>query len=338
MNRQLWWRYALPIFGLHALGIVLLAVSVRAHPALLGMAFLAYTFGLRHAFDVDHITAIDNTIRKLIHERQNPLGVGFYFSLGHSTVVAGLTVMTAMFVRLLRTRLPAFESIGAVAGPAISGVFLLIIGFINLVILAQVLRLFIQMRSHRHINTELEELLSSRGFFARLTKPLLRIVSKSWHVYPIGFLFGLGFDTATEIALLGISAVAEKNALPFAGLLSLPILFAAGMSLLDTADGVFMTTAYKWAFSTPLRKVYYNLSVTGLGVMAAVLVGLLELAHVLVPAIGLQGQFWRWVVQVNFGSMGYLLVALFVTVWMLSYGLWKFCRIEERWQNAASRS
>ncbi|WDM02800.1 HoxN/HupN/NixA family nickel/cobalt transporter [Alicyclobacillus cycloheptanicus] len=317
------------------IGIALLTVSVRQHPTLLGMAFLAYTFGLRHAFDVDHIAAIDNTVRKLTHEQKHPMGVGFYFSLGHSTVVAGLTMVTAMSVHFLKERMPQIETVGSVMGPTVSGTFLLVIGCINLVVLAQILRTFMRMRGREEVHTDLESWLSMRGFMARLTKPLLRIVNKSWHAYPIGFLFGLGFDTATEIALLGISAVAAKNALPFTGVLSLPILFAAGMSLLDTADGIFMSTAYDWAFATPLRKVYYNLSVTGLGVLAAVFVGLVELAQVLVPALGLRGQLWNWIVQVNFGRLGYLLVALFVAVWVLSFGLWKFFHIEEHWQGSA---
>ncbi|WP_067935022.1 HoxN/HupN/NixA family nickel/cobalt transporter [Alicyclobacillus kakegawensis] len=334
MNPRRWLRYAVLIGGLHALGVTLLVVAAHRHPGLIGMAFLAYTFGLRHAFDVDHIAAIDNTVRKLVQQRADPIGVGFFFSLGHSTVVACMTVFTVLSVHVVERRLPQLQTVGGMVGTVVSGVFLLIIGVVNLFILFDVYRLFSQMRTCGHLEQHVEELLLSRGLVARLARPLLRLVTKSSHIYPIGLLFGLGFDTASEVALLAMSAMAVKNAVPLPGVLALPVLFAASMSLMDTADGVFMTTAYKWALSTPLRKVYYNLSVTGLGVAAALLIGVIELAQALVSQLGLHSALWDWVQQLDLGRLGFLLVALFILVWAMSFGFWKLFRVEERWSKA----
>ncbi|WP_273368275.1 HoxN/HupN/NixA family nickel/cobalt transporter [Alicyclobacillus herbarius] len=338
MNQRRWLRYAVPVGGLHALGITLLIVSTHHNPALIGMAFLAYTFGLRHAFDVDHIAAIDNTVRKLIQQQKDAIGVGFFFSLGHSTVVACMTVFTILSVHVAERHLPQLQTVGGMLGTLVSGVFLLIIGGANLFILFDVYRLFLQMRTCDHAVQQAENLLLSRGFMARLVQPLLRMVTKSSHIYPIGLLFGLGFDTSSEVALLAVSAIAVKNAIPLAGVFALPVLFAAGMSLMDTADGVFMTTAYRWAFSTPLRKVYYNLAVTGLGVAAALLIGVIELAQVLIPRLGLHNAPWDWIEQLDLGRLGFLLVALFIFVWAMSFGFWKLFRVEERWSNKATQS
>jgi high-affinity nickel-transport protein len=325
-----WLTYAVPVAGFHILGFALLGLSAANHPTLLGMGALAYIFGLRHAFDIDHIAAIDNTVRKLVEQRSDPMGVGFFFSLGHCTVVACMTLVTALAVHFAQQQLPQLQSIGEIVGAAVSGTFLLVVGCINLFIFADIYRLFVRMREGVYGEQGLEKLLLSRGFVARFVNPLLKLITKSWHVYPVGFLFGLGFDTASEVALLAMSAEAEKTAIPWTGIFALPILFASGMSLMDTADGIFMTTAYKWAFSTPVRKVYYNLTVTGLGVLAALVIGLIELAQVLIPEIGLHNGIWVWIQRLNFNGLGYILVSLFGLVYGISFCLWKLLRVEER--------
>ena len=319
---------------LHLLGIVLLAVSMNDHPAMMGLGFLAYTLGLRHAFDVDHIAAIDNTVRKLLQQKEDPLGVGFFFSLGHSTVVCMMAIVAAFAAIWAKSNLPEFQRIGGLIGTSVSGVFLVLIGVINLVIMHNIYQVFIEMRQQSSSDHEqkLDDLLNSRGFIARFITPLFKFVNKSWHVYPIGFLFGLGFDTASEVALLAISAGVAGNTSHLSGLFALPILFAAGMSLFDTADGIFMVRAYKWAFRTPLRKIYYNMSVTGLSVAAALVIGSIELAQIIGPKLGLSGSFWSWVQGIDFSSLGYILVGLFFFTWLLSYSIWHFMKIEQRWQ------
>jgi high-affinity nickel-transport protein len=330
-DRPAWCAYAGVILGLHVLGFAALLHTTRSHPVLLGMGFLAYTLGLRHAFDADHIAAIDNAVRRLVRQRQSPLGTGFYFSLGHSTVVFVLALATSLFARWAHRALPHLQTVGGVVGATLSGAFLILIGILNLFIWIDIYLIFMRMRQGSYDATALEDLLLSRGIVARVAGPLFRLVSRSWHVYLIGFLFGLGFDTASEVALLAMSAGAAASALPGLGILALPLLFAAGMSLMDTADGVFMTTAYRWAFATPLRKVYYNLTVTGLSVVAALVIGSIELTQVLSQALGWTAGFWGWLQTLDFGWIGYLLVSLFVLTWSLSYGAWKLLRIEERW-------
>ncbi|NHM31926.1 HoxN/HupN/NixA family nickel/cobalt transporter [Bacillus sp. C11] len=310
-------------------------MGAKNHSLLLGMAFLSYTLGLRHAFDADHIAAIDNTVRKLVQQKKNPIGVGFFFSLGHSSVVFIMAVVLAFSVHWAQREMPQWQEMGGEIGTIVSGCFLVFIGILNAVILVDLQKVFLRMRKGTYNEEEVEELLLNRGFVARFAGPLFRFINKSWHVYPLGFLFGLGFDTASEVALLAISAGAAKNALPLVGILSLPILFAAGMSLMDTADGVFMTNAYKWAFSTPLRKVYYNLTVTSLSVMAALLIGMIELAQVFSEKMNLTSGGWQWIQNLEISWMGYFLVALFLFSWLLSYVVWKVFKIEERWsQNA----
>ena len=321
--------YAIGVAGLHALGFALLFATARTHPVLLGMGFLAYTLGLRHAFDVDHIVAIDNTVRKLVQQRENPVGVGFFFSLGHSTVVCLMALVTALSVGWVQRELPQIQAVGGVIGTVVSGCFLLLMGLLNLFIWLEIYRIFQQMRRGGHDAGHLEQLLLSRGLIARVAGPLYRFINKSWHVYPLGFLFGLGFDTASEVALLAISAGAAASALPLTGILALPLLFAAGMTLMDTADGVFMTTAYSWAFATPLRKVYYNLTVTGLSVAAALLIGVVELAQVFSQKLGLTAGIWRSLQELDFGRLGYVFVGLFLLTWVLSYSTWKVLRLEE---------
>lgn len=328
--RYPWWPYALAVGILHLLAISLLLVEAGSHPAILGMGLLAYTLGLRHAFDADHIAAIDNTVRKLVQQGQNPSGVGFYFSLGHSTVVFAAGVATAIAAKWLQEKIPAFQEVGGLIGTLVSGIFLLVIALLNLIIWVDIWRLFRALRRGEYRPESLDVLLMNRGLVARLAKPLWRFISKSWHVYPLGLLFGLGFDTASQISLLALSA-ASAEALSLPGIIALPLLFAAGMSLMDTADGVFMTRAYGWAFSTPLRKLYYNLTVTGLSVVAALLIGSIELLQVLREKLGFKGRFWDWLGNLELGGLGYLLVGLFVLTWAVSYGVWKVGRLEERW-------
>ena len=243
--------YSVGVVALHVFGIALLVSAILHHPTLLGLGFLAYTFGLRHAFDADHIAAIDNTVRKLRQEDKDPVGVGFFFSLGHSTIVIIMAVVTAFAVQWAQRSIPELQNIGGIVGTLVSAVFLFAIGFINLFVLMNLYQVFKKMRTDSLNEDQFEELLNSRGFLARMIGPVFKFVNKSWHIYPIGVLFGFSFDTASEVALLAISAGAAKNAIPFTGILALPILFSAGMSLMDTADGVFMTTAYNWAFATP---------------------------------------------------------------------------------------
>jgi high-affinity nickel-transport protein len=222
------------------------------------------------------------------------------------------------------------QEIGGIIGITVSGSFLIIIGIINLVILFNLSQIFRRLRKGVQPTENIEEILDSRGLIARMIKPFLRLVSKSWHVYPLGFLFGLGFDTATEIGLLAISAGAAKSVISVFGILSLPLLFAAGMSLMDTADGMFMSTAYRWAFTTPLRKLYYNVTVTSVSVVAALLLGTVELIKVLSDKLHLQSGFFQWVSALDFGDLGYMLVVLFILAWLISISIWKYMKIEER--------
>jgi high-affinity nickel-transport protein len=329
-SRRSWFGYVLVVLVLHIAGILGLISVVGHNPAFWGLGLLAYSFGLRHAFDVDHIAAIDNTVRKLIQQKQNPLGLGFFFSLGHSSVVFLMVLAIAFSVHWIQSKMPQMEEAGGFIGTTISGSFLIIIGVINIVILVNLYKLFQKLRKGAIKQDKLEELLELKGFFARLIHPFYRLIKKSWHVYPIGFLFGLGFDTASEVGLLAITAGAAKSSISIFGLLSLPLLFAAGMSLLDTADGMFMTKAYHWAFNTPIRKIYYNFTVTSLSVAAAMSIGVVELAQVISHRLNLQSGFFLWVNQLNFAYLGYLLVGLFVLTWGISVTVWKVLKLEER--------
>ncbi len=326
---RLWLPYALVILFLHVLGLALLVIANQ--PSFYALAGGAYILGARHAFDADHIACIDNTVRKLTQQKENAMGVGFYFSLGHSSVVVLMTIATAFAAQWASEHTPMFKEVGGIIGTFVSGFFLLVVGILNTIILIDLLKIFKRTRDNEHYNQEmLEAKLQERGLISRFFKPLFAFVSKSWHLYPIGFLFGLGFDTASEIALLAISGAAVK--LSVVGMLALPILFAAGMSLCDTCDGVFMVKAYDWAFKTPVRKIYYNITITSLGVVVALVIGLVELFQVLSEKMhwefdGILG----YIQNLEFGDLGYYLVGLFVLVWAISYGIWKFGRIEEKW-------
>jgi high-affinity nickel-transport protein len=319
------WR-RLSMFGgavgaLHVAGWGLLIYYSRTSPALVGLGTLAYTFGLRHAFDADHIAAIDNTTRKFLADGKKPLGVGFFFSLGHSTVVFALAAALGAAASTVRARIPSFQHWGGPIGLGVSGAFLLAIGVLNLLVLVDVLAIFRDMRRGGLDEERLEARLLDRGLMSRgVLKRLGDRIHSSWQMYPLGVLFGLGFDTATEVGLLALSAGAAGRHMPFAAVLALPLLFAAGMSLLDTADGAFMTHAYDWAFSSPVRKVYYSITVTALSVTVALGIGGVELLQLVVRA--------AWL-DVN--RLGYAIVGLFFLTWAVSAVVWRTRRIEERW-------
>jgi high-affinity nickel-transport protein len=337
------WRrlgsFAGVIVLLHLVGWGVFLFYAARYPRSFGiwMGATAYLFGLRHAFDADHISAIDNTTRKLMADGRKPLGTGFFFSLGHSTVVLGLTVALAFAAQRVVGQVQnggsALHATGNLIGTGVSGFFLYLIGVLNLVILLDVLRVFRAMRRGEYDEEALENRLQQRGFMNRFFGPLARSIRSSWQMYPLGFLFGLGFDTASEVGLLAIGAGAATSGVPFYAVLSLPVIFAAGMAMMDTADGAFMTKAYGWAFSQPVRKVYYNITVTGLSVAIALLVGTVELLAVLQDRLRLHGAVWDAVSTVG-GSLnvvGIVIVALFVLTWAGSYAVWKVFHIEERW-------
>jgi nickel/cobalt transporter (NiCoT) family protein len=317
---------------LHLAGWGLFAYYSSSHPALAGLGTLAYTFGLRHAFDADHIAAIDNTTRKFLQDGKRSLGTGFFFSLGHSSIVFALVIGLAVAAKTVNSKIPSFQDYGSYVGASVSGTFLWIIGILNLVVLLDILRIFRGMRSGSFDQDALEQRLLDRGFMNRFfIGRLARRVRASWQMFPLGMLFGLGFDTATEVGLLAVAAGVASHDVPFLAVLSLPILFAAGMSLMDTADGAFMSHAYGWAFSNPVRKIYYNITVTSLSVAVALAIGSIELLQVLSMKLDLSSGFWAWLNGLNFGLLGYVLVALFVLTWAVSALVWKTARIEERW-------
>ncbi len=341
---------AAAVLALHVIGFFILLALVVPHDYSLGKAgvfglgvgITAYTLGLRHAFDADHIGAIDNTTRKLMADGQRPLGVGFFFSLGHSTIVFLLAFLFSLGIRGLTGSVQHGDSTlhqaTGVIGPSVSGAFLFLIGILNLLILLNILRIFRRMRHGEFDEHELEHQLDSRGFMNRFYGRATRAVRKSWHMYPLGVLFGLGFDTATEVALLFLAAGAAGAGLPFYAILCLPILFAAGMSLLDTIDGAFMNFAYGWAFAKPVRKIYYNITITGLSVAVALIIGTIELMSVLSDKLSLHGGAWHWVATLDLNLVGYGLVGLFVLTWAIALAIWRFGRIEERWSSGVRRA
>jgi len=321
------------IIGIYGL---LIAVNVAAwgfalvafhdYPVLLGTAFLAYSFGLRHAVDADHIAAIDNVTRKLMQEGKRPIAAGFYFSLGHSTVVVLASIGVAVTAAAFKDDLESFQSIGGVIGTAISAAFLLLIATINAVILVNVYRVFRRVKNGTAVgDEELNIMMAGGGVFARACRSLFRLIGASWHMYPLGFLFGLGFDTATEIGLLGISAAEASNGLSIWSILVFPALFTAGMTLVDTTDSVLMVGAYGWAFVKPIRKLYYNLTITFVSVVVAVIVGGVEALGILADRFGFRGGMWDAVSSLNdnFGALGYLIIAIFAVSWIVSVLLYR---------------
>jgi high-affinity nickel-transport protein len=320
--------------------MMLLLVAPK-FPVMLGLGGLAYAFGLRHAFDADHISAIDNTTRKLLQEGKKPLGVGFFFSLGHSTVVfliaLALGFATQFVVSNVISANGQLKSLGGLIGTGVSGVFLLLIGVLNLIILLDIVRLFRRMRAGEHDRQSLERELVAGGLLTRLFGRLFKLITHSWQMYLVGFLFGLGFDTASEISFLAISAGAAAQHIPIYALISLPLIFAAGMSLMDTADGAFMSQAYAWAFSNPVRKVFYNLTVTALSVFVALFVGLFELSQLLIQQLNLRGGAWDAIGGMDLGIMGFVIVGAFIVTWAGAILIYRGLHIEERWSSGLRR-
>ncbi len=345
MTRQEWIRVggmAAVVVALHVIGWFTLVVLVAPHhygigekSFGIGIGVTAYTLGMRHAFDADHIAAIDNTTRKLMGEGQRPLSVGFWFSLGHSSVVFVLALLLSFGVKALagpvRDDDSRLHDVTNLIGTTVSGAFLYVIAAINLVVLAGIWKVFRQMRSGHYDEAALEEQLNNRGFMNRLLGRVMKSITSPWQMYPLGLLFGLGFDTATEIALLVLAGSGAASGLPWYAILCLPVLFAAGMSLLDTIDGTFMNFAYGWAFSKPVRKVYYNLTITGLSVAVALLIGTAELLGLLAQKLGLHGAFWNWVTGLDLNVLGFVIVGLFLATWVVALVVWKTARIEEKW-------
>jgi high-affinity nickel-transport protein len=301
-------------------------------PVLLGTAFLAYSFGLRHAVDADHIAAIDNVTRKLMQEGKQPVAVGLMFSLGHSTVVVVGAIAIAATALALQHRIDGVREIGGLIGTLVSTLFLFAIAIVNLTVLLSVSRTFLRVRrGEPYIEENLNLLLGNRGFLSRFFRPLFAMIRRSWHMYPLGFLFGLGFDTATEIGLLGISAAEASTGLSFSSILVFPILFAAGMSLIDATDNILMLGAYGWAFVKPIRKLYYNITITSVSVLVAFAVGGIEALGLLAGQFHLRGGFWGLVGKLNdnFGLLGYCIVALFAVSWILSIAIYKWSRFDD---------
>jgi nickel/cobalt transporter (NiCoT) family protein len=309
-----------------------------------GAAGLAYVFGLRHAFDADHISAIDDTTRLLLQKGRKPMGVGFFFSLGHSSIVLGLSVGIALAAQAAQRFQQSFEGVGGVIGACVSGTFLYVVAAFNFVILAGIWRTWQEMKQGRHSPQQLDELLAQRGLMARIFRGRYnRFINHSWQMYPVGLLFGLGFDTATEVGLLGLSAAAASGAtgsgaqLPPLAIIALPIIFAAGMSLMDTFDGVFMAKAYSWAFTNPLRKIYYNLTTTGLSIFVAFVIGTIELMGVVASKAGLADvQPFRFIGSIDLNRIGFAIVGVFLLTWLGSVALWRVRGLEQRYAHRLS--
>jgi len=331
------------IVALNVAGWLMLAAAVGGHYRItstevfgFGTGILAYTLGMRHAFDADHIAAIDNTTRKLVQDGKRPLSVGFFFSLGHSTIVFIMALLLNFGIRALDQQVKndssGLHNTTGIIGTVVSGGFLYLIALLNLVVLLSIVRVFRQMRTGRYDDEELERQLDSRGLMNRIFGGYARRIDTPWKMYPVGVLFGLGFDTATEVALLVLAGTAVVSGLPFYAILSLPILFAAGMCLFDTADGCFMNFAYDWAFARPVRKVYYNLTITGLSVFVAFFIGTIELLGLLGQELNLSGGFWDFMASFDINKAGFVIAGIFVLTWAVALSLWHFGHIEQKWE------
>ena len=334
------------VIGLNVAGWVMLAAAVSGHYHIsgteifgFGTGILAYTLGMRHAFDADHIAAIDNTTRKLVSDGKRPLSVGFFFSLGHSSIVFVLALFLNFGIRALDSQVKnsgsGLHNMTGIIGTTVSGTFLYIIAGLNIVVLAGIVKVFREMRSGRYNDDQLEEQLSKRGLMNRFFGPLARRVDAPWKMYPIGMLFGLGFDTATEVALLVLAGTAVVSGLPFYAILSLPILFAGGMCLFDTIDGCFMNFAYD---ARPVRKVFYNITITGLSVFVALFVGTVEILGLIGSEYNLGGGFWAFMADFDINKAGFVIVGMFVATWAIALAIWHFGKIEQKWDLAAAKA
>ncbi len=332
------------IIALHVIGwFTLIAVVSPHHYSVgtktfgIGMGVTAYTLGMRHAFDADHIAAIDNTTRKLMADGKRPLSVGFWFSLGHSTIVFGLAGLLSFGVKALvgpvRNDQSSLHHYTGVIGTSVSGTFLYAIAAINLVILVGIVKVFRDIRRGVYDEEALEEQLNNRGLMNRILRPVMQTIRRPAQMYPVGVLFGLGFDTASEVALLVLASAGAASGLPWYAILCLPVLFAAGMCLFDTIDGTFMNFAYGWAFSKPIRKVYYNLTITSLSVMVALVIGTVELLGLLSQQLGITGRFWTDLQNADINTLGFIIVGMFAVTWMIALLIWRFGRIEEKWSS-----
>ena len=311
----------LVLAGMNALAWIWAWAAFADRPSLLGIALLAYMFGLRHAFDADHIAAIDNVVRKLMQEKKQPYAVGFFFSLGHSSIVVIASILIAATAAAMQNRLDSFHDIGGVIGTTVSAAFLLLIGIANLFVLKGVWSAFRRaQKGERIADEDLDTLLAGGGILARIFRPMFKVVTRSWHMYPIGFLFGLGFDTATEIGLLGISAAQAAQGMSFWTILVFPALFTAGMSLMDTLDSTLMTGAYGWAFVKPVRKLWYNLTITAASVVVAIFIGGIEALGLISDKLGLEGGFWSFIGEMNdnLANFGFAVVGIFLLSWLIS--------------------
>ncbi len=330
------------VIGLNIVGWILLSVASGRHYHVtktgffgLGTGVLAYTLGMRHAFDADHIAAIDNTTRKLVHEGKRPLSVGYYFSLGHSTVVFCLAVFLNFGIRALDAQVATGSSglhrATTVIGTSVSGGFLYLIALLNLIVLVGIAKVYKEMKWGRFDREELERQLDNRGLMNRFFRGCADRIDRPWKMYPVGVLFGLGFDTATEVALLVLAGTAISGGLPFWAILSLPILFAAGMCLFDTIDGCFMNFAYDWAFSKPVRKVFYNLTITGLSVFVAFFIGTIELAGLIGSELHIDTPIFNFFAHFNINTAGFIIIGAFVATWAGAVLYWRLGNIEQKW-------
>ncbi|MGC1379664.1 MAG: HoxN/HupN/NixA family nickel/cobalt transporter [Candidatus Baltobacteraceae bacterium] len=320
------------LIGLNCVAWGLAFWLFSSRPLLLGTALLAYTFGLRHAVDADHISAIDNVTRKLMQDGKRPTGVGFFFSFGHSTVVLALTAGIAVAAAVVKDHLPVLAQIGQLVGTSVSATFLLLVAAINAFVLLDIARAFRRARRGESYDCQgVDEMLDQRGLIGRFFRPLLNLADASWKMYPVGFLFGLGFDTATEVGLLGIAAVEAGKGLPVYAILVFPLLFTAGMSLLDTTDGVLMLGAYGWAFVKPVRKLYYNLVITLVSVLVALIVGGIEAASVIASQLHLSGGAWDGIrtLSDNFGTLGFIIIGVFLASWLISTAIYKLRKYDD---------
>jgi nickel/cobalt transporter (NiCoT) family protein len=340
---------AATVIGLNIAGWGMLFLALRGHHHInrteffgFGTGVLAYTLGMRHAFDADHIAAIDNTTRKLIQDGQRPLSVGYFFSLGHSTIVFILAVLLNFGIRALngavQNNTSALHHWTGIIGTSISGTFLYLIGLLNLVVLLSIIRVSREMRQGRYDDAELERQLDARGIMNRVLGGYAKRVDSPAKMYPVGVLFGLGFDTATEVALLVLAGSAVVGGLPFYAVISLPILFAAGMCLFDTIDGCFMNFAYDWAFSKPIRKIYYNLTITSLSVFIALFIGTIEILGLIAQETNQSGGFWDLVAKFNINRAGFIIVGVFVATWLVALAIWHFGDIERKWETQAAQA
>jgi high-affinity nickel-transport protein len=330
------------IVALHVIGwFIMIALVVPHHYSLgtktfgLGIGLTAYTLGMRHAFDADHIAAIDNTTRKLMAGGKRPMSVGFFFSLGHSSIVFALAFLLSLGVKALvgpvQNDGSNLHHYTGLIGTSVSGTFLFIIAAINVIILVGILKVFRDMRRGVYDETTLEEHLNNRGLMNRILRPIMKSITKPGQMYGVGLLFGLGFDTASEVALLVLAAAGAASALPWYAILCLPVLFAAGMCLFDTLDGTFMNFAYGWAFSKPVRKLFYNITITALSVMVAFIIGGVELLGLLSQQLNITGRFWTDMQNADINTLGFIIVGLFVVIWAAAMLIWRFGRIEEKW-------